>query len=276
MWPDLLRLIITILIFAAMAIAGLIAPRANEHAPEMNDVTPAAGAPPKSGAMRAELETLGAAEALPALAQQLMDALPADSSVWGRYLSGRAVFVGEGEVLSKTELLKDFGPFPPGFKGSIKVKNPRITEFGDVAVMVFDAMEEMTIHGQHIAVHYLDVHLAPRSRMLARDCRADQRGGEGSARAADRHARLGGTWAHTSCRASAAFAWSDAATRSLAAARQGAGVADCRRRQRVRGCREQSRNSPRVRHRSERQRGPHGGAAQIRGSVVAARGMTSC
>lgn len=159
MWPDLLRLIITILIFGAMAIAGLIAPRASERKPGMNEATPADGAPPGKGAMRVELETLDAAEALPALAQQLMDALPADSSVWGHFLSGRAVFVGEGgEVLNKTELLKEFGPFPPGFKGSIAVKNPRITEFGDVAVMVFDAMEEMTIYNQHIAVHYLSTY----------------------------------------------------------------------------------------------------------------------
>jgi Domain of unknown function (DUF4440) len=156
MWPDLLRLIITILIFAAMTVAGLIAPRATEIVRRAGDEAPAIDAPPATGASGVELETLGAAEALPALAQQLMDALPADSSVWARYLSERAVYVGEGgEVLHKKELLEGFGPFPPGLKGSIEVKNPRITEFGDVAVIVFDAMETQTVFDQNIDVHYL-------------------------------------------------------------------------------------------------------------------------
>jgi hypothetical protein len=98
-------------------------------------------------------------QALPALTQQLMDALPTDSTVWNRYLSDRAVYVGEGgEVLNKRGLLEEFGPFPPGLKGSIKVENPRVTEFGDVAVIVFDTMEEETVYDQHIDVHYLSTY----------------------------------------------------------------------------------------------------------------------
>jgi hypothetical protein len=101
------------------------------------------------------LDALPAAQALPGLAQKLLDALPGDKAIWERYVSADAVYVGEdGEVAGKKELLESFGPFPPGLSGSIKVRDPKITEFGDVAVMVFDAIEEETVFDQHILVSY--------------------------------------------------------------------------------------------------------------------------
>ena len=148
MTPDVLRMIIGIVIFAVMTLAGLVGPLAPEESRAR-----------EAGEADAELETLPATQALPALAQQLMDALPADSAVWERYLSDRAVYVGEGgEVLGKRELLAEFGPFPPGLKGSIKVGNPRVTDLGDVAFIVFDAFEEETVFDQHIEVHYLSTY----------------------------------------------------------------------------------------------------------------------
>jgi ketosteroid isomerase-like protein len=105
------------------------------------------------------LDTMPADQAIPALTQQLMDALPGDVTVWRRYLSARAVYVSEaGEVASKEELLEAFAPFPQGLVGSIEVRNPRVTDFGDVAVSVFDAHEKQTVYDQQIEVSYRSTH----------------------------------------------------------------------------------------------------------------------
>jgi ketosteroid isomerase-like protein len=105
------------------------------------------------------LDRLPAAQALPALTQRLMTALPGDSTVWQRYLSERVVYVSEtGEMASKAELLEAFGPFPPGLTGSIEVKNPRIVQHGDVAIMVFDAHERQTVYDQQVEVNYVSTH----------------------------------------------------------------------------------------------------------------------
>lgn len=102
-----------------------------------------------------ELDTMPAARALPALVQQLMNALPGNAAVWQRYLSESAVYVSEaGEVTAKMELLKEFAPFPPDITGSIEVRNPRVTELGTVAIVVFDAHEKQTVFDQHIEVDY--------------------------------------------------------------------------------------------------------------------------
>jgi hypothetical protein len=96
-----------------------------------------------------------AAQVLPALAQQLVNAVPADPAVWQRHMTERGVFVSEGgDVANRAELLEAFGPFPPGLSGSIQVRNPQITEFGDIAIMVFDAHERQTVFDQQIEVNY--------------------------------------------------------------------------------------------------------------------------
>src|SRR5688572_23564499 len=86
-----------------------------------------------------DLDTKPAAQAIPAITQQLMNALPGDATVWQRYLSDRVIYVSEaGEVANKKELLQAFTGFPQGIAGSIEVRNVRITESGDMAVSVFD------------------------------------------------------------------------------------------------------------------------------------------
>lgn len=127
------------------------------------------------------LDTMPAMQAIPTLTQQMMDALPGDAAVWRRYLSDRAVYVSEaGEVATKEELLKGFAPFPQGLAGSIKVKAPRVTDFGDVAISVFDAHEKQKVYSQHIEVNYRATHtwrredghwrlIAAQTVVLARD-----------------------------------------------------------------------------------------------------------
>lgn len=114
----------------------------------------AGGAPPRPA--EADLDQRPAAEALPLLAQRLLDALPHDAAVWSRYLSEQAVYVSEaGESAGKAELLEGFAPFPPGISGSIEVLEPRVTDAGDVATIVFRARERQAIFGQAIEVDYL-------------------------------------------------------------------------------------------------------------------------
>jgi hypothetical protein len=97
-----------------------------------------------------------AAEALPPMIQQLLDALPHDAAVWDAYLADDARYVSEaGEVATKAELLEGFRPFPPGLSGSIRVQDPRISEHGGVATAVFDAVERQTVFDQTIEVYYL-------------------------------------------------------------------------------------------------------------------------
>lgn len=106
------------------------------------------------------LDTMPAEQAIPALTQQLLDALPGDVTVWQRYVSDRAVYVSEaGEIASKQELLEAFTPFPEGLKGSIEVRNPKVTDFGGVAVSVFDAYEKQVVYDQHIEVNYRSTHM---------------------------------------------------------------------------------------------------------------------
>jgi hypothetical protein len=101
------------------------------------------------------LDRMPAQQALPALAQRLLDALPGDSAVWEHYLSDSALYVSEsGEVATKKELLDAFRPFPAGFAGSIEVKNSRVMSLGDLAVSVFDAHEKQNVYDQQIEVNY--------------------------------------------------------------------------------------------------------------------------
>jgi hypothetical protein len=111
-----------------------------------------------SSGLRA-LETAPAHTALPALCQELMNALPGDSLLWEHYFSERGVYVDEGgAVLGKRELIHGMAPFPPGLGGSITVQNPRVTDFGDVATIVFRAGETETVYDQHLRVNYLSTY----------------------------------------------------------------------------------------------------------------------
>ncbi len=116
-------------------------------------------AAPVPAATLDSLETLPARQALPALVQRLMGALPADSAVWQRLLSDSAVYLDEsGEVLHKRELLGSFRPFPAGIHGSIDVTQPEVIDLGDVATCVFTANEREEVFGQSIAVGYRGCH----------------------------------------------------------------------------------------------------------------------
>jgi Domain of unknown function (DUF4440) len=103
-----------------------------------------------------DMEIAPAERALPALTQQLMDAVTAgDKSVWERYLSARVSYISEaGERLDRSALVEDLKPLPAGMSGSIKVQNSQVTDAGDTAIHVFDAFEQESVFGQAIQVSY--------------------------------------------------------------------------------------------------------------------------
>lgn len=127
------------------------------------------------------LETMSADQAIPAITQKLLDALPGDSTIWVRFLSDSALYLSEaGDVASKRELLEAFRPFPPGLSGTIAVSNPRVVSFGDVAVSVFDGHEKQTVYDQQVEIRYRSLHtwrresgrwrlIAAQNHVMARD-----------------------------------------------------------------------------------------------------------
>lgn len=133
----------TIRFIACLLLAGCVSQRATPVlSPDTNAV-----------------DMMSAEEAIPVLTQELLNALPGDAEVWRRYLSDRVMYVSEaGVIASKADLLAAFVPFPPGISGSILVKNPRITDLGEIAVSVFDGDEKQTIYDQQIEVSYRSTH----------------------------------------------------------------------------------------------------------------------
>jgi len=89
--------------------------------------------------------------------QALFDALPSgNKAVWDKAFASDAVISDEdGNVQTKAELLKDFGPLPPGSSGSIQVENLKVLPLGPTAAVVnylIDEQEE--VQGQKLHTKY--------------------------------------------------------------------------------------------------------------------------
>ncbi|HKY33890.1 MAG TPA: DUF4440 domain-containing protein [Candidatus Polarisedimenticolia bacterium] len=95
-------------------------------------------------------------EELVRIAQALLDAVAkGDTAVWDEHLDDAClVSTEDGRTLTKQELLRELRPLPAGYEGRLRVAGPRMTRLGDTAVLSYDAMEEMTIHGQRIATRF--------------------------------------------------------------------------------------------------------------------------
>lgn len=84
-----------------------------------------------------------------------MDALPADTTLWSKYLDPHWYIVTEdGTGLGKAEFLKGFSPFPKGYSGTIKVIKPVLTFHGNIAVIHYVADEREEVLGQHLHTSY--------------------------------------------------------------------------------------------------------------------------
>jgi Domain of unknown function (DUF4440) len=111
---------------------------------------------PIAAAADDDLESAAAERALPAITQQMMDAVAVgDKSVWERYLSARVSYVSEtGERFDRSMLVDELKPLPAGMSGSIKVQNSQVIDSGETAIHVFDAFEQESVFGQAIQVTY--------------------------------------------------------------------------------------------------------------------------
>ncbi|HTL93211.1 MAG TPA: DUF4440 domain-containing protein, partial [Steroidobacteraceae bacterium] len=94
--------------------------------------------------------------ALERATQALVDALaPAQRGVWEHYADAALTYVTEdNEVKSRTELLADMKPLPPGSSGWIVVQEFRCSDFGSFAVTTYVMDEHETIEGHELHARY--------------------------------------------------------------------------------------------------------------------------
>ena len=90
------------------------------------------------------------------IAQELLDAIaPGDKAVWERHLDESFVMTDEdGNVSTRKEFLDALRPLPSGFSGSIKLSEPVVRLFGDVAILTHLDLEEETIFGQQLHARF--------------------------------------------------------------------------------------------------------------------------
>jgi ketosteroid isomerase-like protein len=88
--------------------------------------------------------------------QDMLDAIaPGNADVWKRYLHERVVLVDEnGVVRTKSEMLAEFSPLPPGLVGNLALDKFKMEQHGDVAVLAYEAQEHLDYHGQKLASRY--------------------------------------------------------------------------------------------------------------------------
>lgn len=89
-------------------------------------------------------------------AQEMLDAIaPGNADVWKRYLHERVLLVDEnGTVRTKSEMLAEFSPLPPGLVGRLAVDKFKMEQHGDVAVLAYEAQEHLDYHGQTLQSRY--------------------------------------------------------------------------------------------------------------------------
>jgi len=88
--------------------------------------------------------------------QELMDAIAAGNrTVWERYLADGSLYSDEeGRVLTKTELLEELRPLPPGYVGSIKTGDWKTLVRENVAVLSHRDREDLELYGQKLVTSY--------------------------------------------------------------------------------------------------------------------------
>ncbi len=89
--------------------------------------------------------------------QALLDAIaPGERKVWDQALAADAVYVDEnGNVIERTEFLRQLEPLPAGASGTIKIASYSTHIAGDLATVVHTDDEEENYHGQMLHARYL-------------------------------------------------------------------------------------------------------------------------
>jgi len=108
-----------------------------------------------SGVAHAATQSSAAGE-LRKATQEMLDAIaPGNADVWQRYLHERVVLVDEnGAVRTKSQMLAEFSPLPPGLVGNLVVDKFKMEQHGAVAVLAYEAQEHLDYHGQTLQSRY--------------------------------------------------------------------------------------------------------------------------
>jgi hypothetical protein len=82
--------------------------------------------------------------------QQLLDAIaPGDKAPWEKLLAPTFLRMDEeGKVETKSQLLKELQPLPPGLNGHLRIDTFQVSFDHDLAVVAHEDHEELDYHGQ--------------------------------------------------------------------------------------------------------------------------------
>lgn len=88
--------------------------------------------------------------------QKLVDALAVgDKSIWEDVLQDSClVTIEDGSFITKNKLVGDLNPLPPGYKGMIKIIEPKLQVYGNTAVITFIDDEYLELYGQKLHTQY--------------------------------------------------------------------------------------------------------------------------
>jgi hypothetical protein len=105
--------------------------------------------------LQAQTDSAGKANYLISTEQLLCDALPWDSTTWGKYLDHHWYAITEdGSGTDRKAFLEGFSPFSKGISGNIQVIKPVCLFHGDIAVVHYVADENETVFGQKLHTSY--------------------------------------------------------------------------------------------------------------------------
>ena len=89
--------------------------------------------------------------------QELLNAVTAgDPKAWDATLASDAVYVDEnGQIIPRSELLKQITPMPTGVSGNLSIGAYAATVHGDIATVIHTDNEQENYHGQALQAQYL-------------------------------------------------------------------------------------------------------------------------
>lgn len=85
---------------------------------------------------------------------------PGDKQVFDRWLADDFVLVDrDGSIKRKREIVDGTAPIQKGFTLQIRLGESEVRDFGNVAVLVNELVEDMDVFGQPLHVRYRDTHV---------------------------------------------------------------------------------------------------------------------